>query len=131
MNVLRSHIITSAYTKISNYYFWIYCDLLALPLNVLRSPITPSVISVTLMSVASYAFAIRGLFGTDKSKQIKINYWKIIWLNINFIISVLERQTSWVFVTNPNILILISLQPDAVNLWYFKLWIMSSQIVKV
>ena len=38
-------------------------------------------------------------------------------------------QTSWVFVTNSNFPIVITLQPDVVDLGYFKLWILVDQIV--
>jgi hypothetical protein len=40
------------------------------PLKVLRSPTTPSEMSVTLMSVASYALAMSGELGTDREDTV-------------------------------------------------------------
>ena len=34
-------------------------------------------------------------------------------------------------ITNPNFFIPKAFQPDVVDLWYSKLWVMSGQIVKV
>ena len=37
----------------------------------------------------------------------------------------------WVFATNSDILIILSLQPNVANLWYFKLLIVLDQLIKV
>ena len=36
-----------------------------------------------------------------------------------------SKEKNWVFATSSNVLIPISLQPDLVNLWYFKLSLFS------
>ena len=41
-------------------------------------------------------------------------WWKVLWM-------VKVEQRKWVFATNPNFLTPIHLQPNDVNLWYFKL----------
>ena len=40
-----------------------------------------------------------------------------------------QCQRNWVFVTNSDFLIPISLQPNVVDLRYFKLWILLDQII--
>jgi len=40
-----------------------------------------------------------------------------------------KLQRNWVFVTNSTFLISISLLPNVVDLWYFKLWILSDLII--
>ena len=40
-----------------------------------------------------------------------------------------SKEKIWVFVTNSYFLILISLQPNVLNLRYFKLWIQLDQII--
>ena len=46
-------------------------------------------------------------------------------LNDNF------RQRNWVFATNSDFLITISLEPNVTDLRYFKLWILLNQIIRV
>ena len=46
-------------------------------------------------------------------------------LNENF------RQRNWVFATNSDFLITISLEPNVTDLRYFKLWILWNQIIRV
>ena len=42
-----------------------------------------------------------------------------------------ETQRNWGFATTSNLLLTVSLQPNVVNLWYFKLWIMLDQRIYV
>ena len=57
-----------------------------------------------------------------------IHYWSnILWKSIVVIVN----QRNWVFATNSDFLISISLQLNIVYIWYFKLWIMLDQIIKL
>ena len=48
-----------------------------------------------------------------------VNLWKLI-----------DRQRNWVFATNCDFIIPISLDSNVVDLWYFKQWLLLDQITK-
>ena len=63
----------------------------------------------------------------QKETKIKLQFWII--LNTEW--RTFAGQRNWVFATNSEFLITISLEPKIVDLRYFKLWILLNQIIWV
>ena len=55
----------------------------------------------------------------------------IIFLENALIETEKSAKRNWVLATNSDFQIAICLQPDGVNLWYFKLWIILDQMIIV
>ena len=69
-----------------------------------------------------------GLYNLDWTRSFKKNYL------ISFVFQIncrMVHERSCAMIINTNFLLPISLQPDVVNLWHFKLWILFGQIVSL
>ena len=62
------------------------------------------------------------------------DYYKLVRQQLLFITDTPRNhlvKENWVFATNSNFLIPKSKEPNFVAIWYFKLWILLSKIIKV
>ena len=84
-------------------------------------------IHMTLYHVPVSRFCIRIVALNRSNSTITQPIWKRLYLT-----GAWESQRNWVFATNSDFLITISLEPNAADLRYFKLWILQlGQIIWV
>ena len=63
--------------------------------------------------------------------QIYIKYLRVLCQKLSSFLFKKHLQSHWAFATNSDFLIPISVQPDVIDLRYFKLWLLLYQTIKI
>jgi hypothetical protein len=75
----------------------------------------------TIQKFGNYKLTIMICVLKIEGNIFSFGWYFALWIRIHGSAFCKEIQRNWVFVTNSNLLIPISLQPEGANYWYFKL----------